>query len=140
MAQGILEHKLKKEGLEDKISVDSAATSDYHIDDCPDKRAIRKAAEYGIDISEYRGRQIQAEDFDEFDHIYVMDKSNYENTLEVTRNKEDAEKVKMILNLTHPNSNKSVPDPYFGGEEGFEEVFQMLDAACDVIIEDLKND
>src|SRR5690606_3791961 len=119
MAQGILEQKLKAAGLDDKVSVDSAATSNYHIDDSPDERAIKKTKEYNIDISSYRGRQIKPSDFDEFDRIYVMDISNYENTLEIARNEEDAKKVQMILNLTHPKSNKSVPDPYFGGEEGF---------------------
>lgn len=137
MAQGILEDKIKKAGLD--VKVDSAATSDYHIGHEPDPRAIKKAAEHHIDISHYRGRQIQPEDFDEFDQIYVMDSSNYQNTIQITRTNEDRKKVKMILNVLHPDSNKSVPDPYFGEEDGFEEVFQMLDIACDVIVQDLKN-
>lgn len=137
MAQGILEDKIEKEGLD--VEVDSAATSDYHIGDSPDPRAVRKMKEHNIDISNYRGRQIQPIDFEKFDRIYVMDSSNYENTIKVARKDTDQEKVNMILNTVHPGSNRSVPDPYFGEEDGFEEVYQMLDEACDVIIEDIRN-
>lgn len=138
MAQGILENKIAEKGLD--ITVDSAGTSDYHIDQAPDHRAIKKSSEYGIDISNYRGRQINADDFKTFDRILVMDASNYENTLMVAEDKEDKSKVEMILNLSNPNSNMSVPDPYFGEEDGFENVYQLLDAACDVLIKEIENE
>lgn len=138
MAQGILEQKVAKEGLD--VTVDSAGTSDYHIDEEPDHRAIAKSKEYDIDISHFKGRQLQKEDFTEFDRILVMDTSNYNNALELTETDEEREKLQMILNLSQPNTNMSVPDPYFGGEEGFENVYRLLDAACDVLIEDLKNE
>lgn len=137
MAQGILEDKIAKQGLD--IEVDSAATSDYHIGDSPDPRAIKKMKEHNIDISHYRGRQLQPIDFDKFDRIYVMDSSNYQNAIKVARKDSDHEKVEMILNSTHPHSNRSVPDPYFGEDDGFEDVYWMLDEACNVIIEDLRN-
>lgn len=137
MAQGILENKAAEKGL--NITVDSAGTSDYHIDQEPDHRAIAKAKEYGIDISHYRGRQIDVADFKTFDRILVMDASNYENTLLVAESDDDKSKVEMILNLSNPNSNISVPDPYFGGEEGFENVYRLLDSACDVLIEQIEN-
>lgn len=137
MAQGILENKAAEKGL--NITVDSAGTSDYHIDQEPDHRAIAKAKEYGIDISHYRGRQIDVADFKTFDRILVMDASNYENTLLVAESDDDKSKVEMILNLSNPNSNMSVPDPYFGGEEGFENVYRLLDSACDVLIEQIEN-
>jgi len=138
MAQGILENKAAEKGL--NITVDSAGTSDYHIDQEPDHRAIAKAKEYGIDISHYRGRQIDVADFKTFDRILVMDASNYENTLLVAESDDDKSKVEMILNLSNPNSNMSVPDPYFGGEEGFENVYRLLDSACDVLIEQIENE
>lgn len=138
MAQGILENKAAEKGL--NITVDSAGTSDYHIDQEPDHRAIAKAKEYGIDISHYRGRQIDVADFKTFDRIFVMDASNYENTLLVAESDEDKSKVEMILNLSNPNSNMSVPDPYFGGEEGFENVYRLLNSACDVLIEQIENE
>ena len=136
MAEGILSKKL--ESTELIVTVDSAATSDYHIDQQPDERAIANCKTHGIDISHLRGRQFSVEDFDAFDRIFVMDSSNYENVVALARDEEDTKKVQMILNLSQPNTNMSVPDPYFGAEDGFENVYQLLDAACDVLIEDLK--
>jgi len=138
MAQGILEKKVQEAGLQDQISVDSAGTSDYHVGDKPDPRAIEKSSKYDIDISAYRGRQFEKDDFEAFDRIFAMDFSNYENILRLSRSKEDSKKVEMILNLSKPNSNMSVPDPYYGGEEGFENVYQLLDAACDELMTQIK--
>lgn len=138
MAQGILEKKIAETELE--VEVDSAGTSDYHIDQEPDHRAIAKSKEYGIDISHYRGRQIEKEDFKKFDRILVMDSSNYNNTIAVAETEEEEAKVEMMLNLSQPGANMSVPDPYFGGEEGFENVYRLLDSACDVLIEQLKDE
>lgn len=139
MAQGILQKKIAEAGLENQVTVDSAGTSDYHIDHPPDSRAIQKSKEYKIDIGDYKGRQFEEADFDEFDRIFAMDFSNYENILKLSRSKEDSKKVEMILNLSNPNSNMSVPDPYFGGESGFENVYQLLDAACNVLMKDLRS-
>lgn len=138
MAQGILENKLANENLD--IEVDSAGTSDYHVDDSPDSRAIEKSMAYNIDISHYRGRQFQRDDFKEFDRIFAMDSSNYQNIVALAENTNEADKVEMILNLSNPNSNMSVPDPYFGAEDGFEQVYQLLEAACDILIDQLKNE
>ncbi|MAY83379.1 MAG: protein-tyrosine-phosphatase [Flavobacteriales bacterium] len=139
MAQGILEKKVADAGLQDQITVDSAGTSDYHIGDPPDLRAVEKSRAYDIDISHYRGRQFEKDDFDEFDRIFAMDFSNYENILRLSRDTADSQKVEMILNLNNPNSNMSVPDPYYGGEEGFENVYQLLDAACDRLMEQIQS-
>ncbi|MFT7085330.1 MAG: protein-tyrosine phosphatase [Vicingaceae bacterium] len=138
LAEGILEKKISEDGLD--VIVDSAATSDYHIGQKPDPRSISKAAEYGIDITAQRGRQLQNSDFQEFDRIFVMDTSNYSNTVALTNKPEEIDKVEMILNLINPSSNQSVPDPYFGGEDGFENVYRLLDAACDIIIKQIKNE
>lgn len=138
LAEGILKKKISENGL--NVIVDSAATSDYHIGDRPDPRSISKAAEYGIDITAQRGRQLQNSDFQEFDRIFVMDTSNYSNTVALTNKPEEIDKVEMILNLINPGSNQSVPDPYFGGEDGFENVYRLLDAACDVIVKQINNE
>lgn len=138
MAQGILEHKAQKAGL--TITVDSAATSNYHIGDPPDNRAVQKAADYGIDISHYRGRQIEKADFKRFDKIFAMDFSNYENITRLADGAEEISKVEMILNLATPGSNMSVPDPYYGGEEGFENVYRLMDTACEQLIQDIKSE
>lgn len=135
MAQGILESKIKDQGL--NIQVDSAGTSSYHIDQQPDSRAISKMDEKDIDISSYRGRQITTTDFDHFDFVYVMDNYNFQDVIGICRNEDDKNKTQMILNKIFPNQDMSVPDPYYGEADGFENVYQLLDKACDKIIEEL---
>lgn len=137
LAEGILRKKLEKRELH-HITVDSAGTSSYHTGECPDTRSMRNALSHGVDISGLRARQFTVDDFDEFDLIYAMDASNYGNIMELARNERDKRKVEMILNVLHPGSNMSVPDPYFGGEQGFENVFVMLDKACEIIADMLK--
>ena len=130
MAEGILKSKVNSK----KIFVDSAGTSAWHIGKSPDPRSIEVAAKYGIDIALQKARQLTQEDFDKFDLIYVMDASNYQNVLKLARNKDDRSKVKMILNESYPSEDKEVPDPYYGGALGFENVYQMLENACDSIV------
>jgi protein-tyrosine phosphatase len=129
LAEGILKSKLP----DSEFIVDSAGTSHYHIGDLPDKRSIKVAEKYGLDISDQKGRQFSVNDFDNFDIIYVMDESNFENVIKLARNPEDISKVKYILNEIYPNQNHSVPDPYTGGLQGFDTTFKMLDEACEQI-------
>jgi len=133
LAEGILRHKLEQKGL-NHIIVDSAGTSNYHTGEGPDKRSAQNAKSHGVDISKLKARQFSERDFDDFDRIFVMDTSNYNDVLELARDHADKQKVEMILNRVYPDTNMSVPDPYFGGEQGFENVFMLLDKACDVII------
>lgn len=137
MAQGILEQKVLATNI--VAQVDSAGTSSYHIGEAPDRRAQQKALDYDIDISKQQARQFTVNDFDEFDFIFAMDESNNKDIIRLARNEKDIQKVEMILNLSFPKENKNVPDPYYGGEEGFENVYQLLDNACDVFIKKLKN-
>lgn len=129
LAQGILESKVNL----DKVFVDSAGTAAYHVGNLPDERSIDVARNYGINITNQRARKFTVQDFDEFDYIYAMDISNYQNILMLARGEEDENKVRLILNEIYPSENKSVPDPYYGGNQGFVNVYQMLDEACDVI-------
>ena len=129
LAEGILKSKLPN----DSFFVDSAGTGDYHIGKKPDSRSIAVAKKYGLDISNLKGRQFNASDFDLFDIIYAMDESNYRNIISLARNNQDKEKVKFILNEIYPDQNYNVPDPYYGGHDGFENVFKMLDEACTLI-------
>jgi protein-tyrosine phosphatase len=133
LAEGILKNKLELAGIGD-VLVDSAGTSDYHIGETPDKRSIANAHRHQVDISKHRGRQFLAGDFSAFDQIYVMDVSNYENVIALAKTKEEKNKVELILKVLNNDKLVSVPDPYFGGEEGFEEVFQLLDKACDKVL------
>ena len=129
LAQGILESKVNS----DAFFVDSAGTAAYHVGNLPDERSIDVARKYGINITQQRARKFTVNDFDNFDYIYAMDTSNYQNILMLARDKNDEAKVQLILNEIHPNTNKSVPDPYYGGQQGFENVYKMLDEACDII-------
>jgi protein-tyrosine phosphatase len=136
LAEGILRVKAEKAGID--ITIDSAGTSNYHIGECPDKRTILNAQKHAVDVAKLKARQFSVNDFDEFDHIFVMDSSNYSDVISLARNNSDRKKVELILNRVYPGSDMSVPDPYFGGEQGFENVFILLDKACDVIVSSLK--
>lgn len=126
LAEGILKSKLPQESF----VVESAGTSNYHIGELPDSRSIDVAKKHHIDITNQRGRQFVIEDFDEFDIIYAMDTSNYRNIVKLARTPEDIDKVKLILDELQNHNLKDVPDPYYGGTNGFENVFKMLDLAC----------
>lgn len=135
IAEGVLKQKSEEQNL--GLVVDSAGTSNYHVGEAPDRRMQAKAIEHGLNISNQRGRQFTVSDFDEFDYIFAMDNSNYKNILSLARNEADEEKVSLFLNQSYPNENMDVPDPYYGGEQGFEDVYQMVDKACDDFIETL---
>ncbi len=133
LAEGILKSKV----FSFKTFVDSAGTGAYHIGKKPDPRSIAIAKLHSIDLTDQRARQFCVEDFDEFDLIYAMDTSNYQNILNLARSEEDKSKVKLILNEIFPGENLDVPDPYYGGDFGFKNVYKMLDEACDIIAEKL---
>jgi len=133
LAEGILKSKLPK----DQFLVDSAGTANYHIDRAPDKRSISVAKKHGLNISDYLGRQFSVSDFDTFDYIYVMDASNYNHIINLARHEHDQSKVKLIMNELYPNQNYDVPDPYYGGDEGFDNVYKMLDEASTKIAKSL---
>ena len=129
LAHGLLESKLPTE----RFYIDSAGTANYHVGDLPDQRSIAVARTQGIDISNQRGRQFKIIDFDAFDHIYVMDDSNFENVAKLARNKNDIAKIKLILEVDETIKDKRVPDPYYGGNDGFENVFKLLDKSTTII-------
>ena len=134
LAEGILASKLPK----DKFIVDSAGTGAWHSGNQPDARSIAVAKKYQLDISTQRARLFKVEDFETFDYIYVMDKSNFRDVIRLAKNDEQKEKVEIILNELYPDENVDVPDPYYGIANGFEMVYQMLDEACEIIASKLK--
>ena len=133
LAEGIMRAKLSKDFI-----VDSAGTGGWHAGELPDKRSISIAKNRGLDITSQRARQFKISDFDTFDYIYVMDNSNYKDVMALAPNDEAKSKVKLILNELFTNENVDAPDPYYGGQDGFENVFDMLNEACDVIAGKLK--
>lgn len=134
LAEGILSSKLSA----DKFKVDSAGTGDYHIGGPPDPRSVAIAKKNGVDISFQKARQFNIKDFNDFDLIYVMDQSNYENVIDLAPDEQSKNKVDLILNALFPNENVDVQDPYFGHENGFETVYEMLDEVCEIIAKKLQ--
>jgi protein-tyrosine phosphatase len=137
VAEGIMRQKLKAFNL--NITVDSAGTSNYHIDENPDPRSSKNAAKNGIDISTLKARQFVVEDFDRFTFIYVMDEQNMHDVVSLARNEDDISKVKLMLSELPDAPHKNVPDPYFGGEAGFQLVFDLLDQACQNVVQRFSN-
>lgn len=131
LAEGILKHKSTTRGL--NWEIDSAGTGGWHIGEKPDRRSIRIGKKYGIDIANQRARQLQAEDLGAFDLILAMDESNYRNIIRLANTEEQAAKVKMIMEYVYPDQSVSVPDPYWG-DDGFDQVYQMLEAACEKVV------
>jgi len=132
LAEGILQSKVGE-----NVIVDSAGTAGYHIGSLPDERSIEIANLNDVDITNQRARKVSASDFDEYDYIYAMDKENYDNLRAMAKNETQRSKVEMIMNELQPKENIDVPDPYYGGDNGFEHVYAMLDKATDKILEKL---
>jgi protein-tyrosine phosphatase len=128
LAEGIMQHLSDEQGL--GWEVDSAGTGNWHVGEAPDRRSIRAARNHGVDISKQVCRLFRKSDFDEFDHIFVMDKSNLSNILNMARNAQDAKKVSMLL------GDKIVPDPYHDDTQ-FEPVFTLVENGCKEIIKRL---
>ena len=125
LAEGILSSKLPK----DRFIVESAGTSNFHSGNPPDPRSIQIAKKYNLDISKQKSRVFNLYDFKSFDLIFVMDKVNYCNVIKLTKNKSDQNKVRLIMD--YPGSNMlEVPDPYYGGNKGFKNIFALLNNAC----------
>lgn len=114
------------------VDIDSAGTAGYHVGSPPDGRSIEVARKYGIDISRQRCRKFQEQDLERFDIIYAMDRANFNHIKGMTTSREQRAKVKLLLEETSTET-KEVPDPYYGGEEGFEEVYNLLTAACEAL-------
>jgi protein-tyrosine phosphatase len=132
LAEGIMQNKIDQHDLEWRV--DSAGTSSWHVGEKPDRRSIMVADKYGIDISNQRARQFKAVDLQEFDLVFAMDSSNYQDILKMANSPEDEQKVEMIMNRLQPGFNQNVPDPYYDSD-GFELVFRMLNEACEKVIE-----
>jgi len=132
LAEGILKDKLNKAGLH--WEVDSAGTNRYHTGDAPHRLSQKVAKLHGIDISKIKARTIVPEDFDRFDKIYAMAQDVIFDMRSVVGKKFNGNKVELLMNEVFPGENIDVADPYYGGEEGFHEVFKMMDEACEAIV------
>lgn len=134
LAEGIMKAKLPQDFL-----VDSAGTISMHEGEHPDKRAVKTAANHNIDISKQKSRPITRADFEIFNQIYCMDASVYKDVISKAKNDEERKKISLFLEAAGEYKNTEVPDPYWGGMEDFEKVFQLLDAGCHQIAAHLTN-
>lgn len=131
LAEGILKHKIK--AASKNWIVDSAGTGGWHSGELPDKRSVAVAKKYGIDITDQRARRVRSSDFEDFDLIFAMDTSNYNDLQKWTLDDNEKQKIKLIMQEVYPHERHSVPDPYYN-DNGFEEVYAMLEVACENII------
>jgi protein-tyrosine phosphatase len=136
LAEGILKSKVDTAA----VFVDSAGTGGWHIGELPDPRSIDIARENHVDITDQRCRKFSPKDFEVFDWIYVMDRSNLSDVLSLATSEYHTRKVKMILDELDQGPVLEVPDPYYGGERGFEKVFELLDEACERIAKKLSDE
>lgn len=132
LAEGVLQHKTKAAGLD--WIVDSAGTGGHNPGCAPHHLSQKVAKHYGINISHHQCRQFLKEDMDRFDKIYVMDQDNYDEVKRIAGNKWNAAKVDFLLNEIYPGQNKDIFDPWYGGVEGFYEVYEMIEKACEAVV------
>lgn len=132
LAEGILKHKAIAAGLNWKI--ESAGTNGYHIGEAPHRLSQKVASLNGIDICDQKARKFSADDFKKFDKIYAMAHDVIYDMKRIAKDKFDPSKVELLMNELFPGKNLDVPDPWYGPEPGYHEVYKMIDEACDKII------
>lgn len=136
-AQGVMEDLLRRERLADRVRVDSAGTHDYHVGRPPDARAQAVTRKRGIDISAQRARQAECDDFHEFDYVLAMDRDNLAMLRAICPKGQEG-KLRLFLEFAPHLERVDVPDPYWGGPEGFERVMDMIEAAAEGLLADIR--
>jgi protein-tyrosine phosphatase len=135
-AEGVLRHKLREAGLQARVEVDSAGTGDWHVGKAADLRTRQAAQQRGYDLSVLRGRQVQAADFNAFDLILAMDNSNLRDLQQLRPGNATAE-LDLFLRRYQLQLDE-VPDPYYGGADGFEQVLDLIEQACEGLLREIK--
>lgn len=137
MAEGVFKHYVAEAKLGERIASDSAGTHDYHVGEPPDPRAQRIAGKRGYDLSGLRGRQVSRRDFDEFEYVLAMDEMNL-RLLQRLCPAQHAHKLRLFLEFGPDPELREVPDPYYGGTQGFEQVLDMVEQAAHGLLEHLR--
>lgn len=137
-AEGIFIHKVKEAGLENYFYIDSAGTSAYHIGESANSKSQATANKHGIHLPS-KARRFEYTDLEEFDLILAMDSENLSNIKTLDRKSKYSEKIKMMREFDPQPGNGEVPDPYYGGLQGFENVFQVLNRSCEALLDQLKS-
>ncbi len=136
LAQGVFEDLVRREGLEDKVFVDSAGTGRWHVGSPPDERAQRSASSRGLDLSIQRARQVTPDDCRNFDYVLTMDQQNYRVVSALCR--ESSAEVRPFLDYASDRFETEVPDPFYGGPEGFEHVLDLVEEASEGLLKEIK--
>jgi len=136
-SEGLFQHIVTEAGLQDKIQIDSAGTHAFHVGNPPDPRATAAAKLRGIDLTSQRARQVSADDFKTFDYILAMDNSNHADLSELCPAGEE-HRLHLFLDFAPQTHTQEVPDPYYGGEQGFEHVLNLVEQAAEGLLEDIK--
>ena len=134
LAEGLFQRKVTEAGLADRVIVDSAGTGGWHVGAPPDRRMSATAADRGTDLSSLQARQLERADLDEFDHVFVMDKSNLHDTLALDPDGDHGTRVRLFREFDPEPGDYQVPDPYYGGPEGFDRVYDIVDRTTDAIL------
>lgn len=129
MAEGAFRRMLDSAGLTEQVSVDSAGTHSYHIGAAPDTRSQTTAQRRGIDLRALRARQVTVDDFAEFDHVLAMDRDNFEHLLALCRDNQLRRRIQLLMDFAPDLPEREVPDPYYGGPNGFERVMDLIEGA-----------
>ena len=135
IAQGVFENVARREGLEDEVFVDSAGTGNWHVGSPPDERAQRSASLRGLDLSSQRARQVRPEDCENFDYVLTMDEENYRAVAALCQG---SAVVRPFLDFATASPEREVPDPYYGGPDGFEHVLDLVEEASEGLLEDIR--
>lgn len=136
-AQGVFRKLLQQEGLEEIIETDSAGTHAYHAGEPPDRRAQVTALRRGIDLSDLRARRVESEDFSDFEYVLAMDQDNYHSLAQICPRGAEP-KLMLLMDFAPHLRTREVPDPYYGGSSGFERVFDMVEAASEGLLADIR--
>ena len=134
MAEGVIRAEFNKRGIKG-FQIDSAGTAAYHVGEGADGRAQTELRKYNIDISEERAQKFIVAHFQEYDRIFAMDKQNYLDIIAQAKSQEERDKVSLFMDLSLPGEEVSVPDPYYGGDEGFTEVYKMIKKSAEVLVD-----
>lgn len=137
-AEGVFRDVVKQKNMLNVISIDSAGTHAYHIGESPDSRSQSTAKSRGVDLSSQRARKVDSNDFEQFDYVMAMDNSNFENLKHLATD-EELSKLHLFMSFANGWDNSEVPDPYYGGGNGFERVFDMVQSASEGLLEHIKS-
>lgn len=137
VAEGVFRSKVESRGLGDSFEIDSAGTGAWHVGQKPDQRMRETSLAHGVSLEDQRARKLGLDDLWTFDHIFVMDRSNLEDARYLDATGEYHPRIRLFRDLDPVADSPDVPDPYYGGRDGFENVYAIVDRTCDAILEEL---